>query len=50
VAGILVYLFDLSSASMYLVKQERSGALKMLVWSKHICIFLVHVFHEVFYF
>jgi hypothetical protein len=22
----------------------------MLIWSKHICIFLVHVFHEVFYF
>jgi hypothetical protein len=22
----------------------------MLIWSKHICIFLVHVFHEAFYF
>jgi hypothetical protein len=22
----------------------------MLVWLKHICIFLVHVFHEAFYF
>jgi hypothetical protein len=28
---------------------ERSGASKVLVWSKHICIFIVHVFHEVFY-
>jgi hypothetical protein len=22
----------------------------MLIWSKHICVFLVHVFHEAFYF
>jgi hypothetical protein len=22
----------------------------MLVWLKHICVFLVHVFHEAFYF
>jgi hypothetical protein len=21
----------------------------MLIWSKHICVFLVHVFHEAFY-
>jgi hypothetical protein len=33
-----------------LVGSERSGALKMLIWLKHICILLVHVFYEVFYF
>jgi hypothetical protein len=32
------------------VNYRRSEALKMLVWSKHICVFLVHVFHEAFYF
>jgi hypothetical protein len=32
------------------VKRERSGASKMLIWSKHIYVFLVHVFHEAFYF
>jgi hypothetical protein len=32
------------------VKRKRSGALKKLVWSKHIYVFLVHVFYEAFYF